>query len=504
MADDFISLVRDAPQSELEQAVRELSRTELLQLVERTEDWADERESKYHLYSPVPVADPFHASPARIRAAFGGNRSSKTTSTMVDALGQLLGEFPQSMRPPAHRLRAPIFARWCCVDFVNGIEKIAYEALQKWCPPGRMTQFLKDLRTSRFDTGSQMEFMSYDQETASFGGTARHVIVHDEEPPKEKWNENLLRLVGVNGEVILAMTPTEGMTWVYDDIWLRAGVRTFKFKDLIRKTEFPEGDPNIHVFLYDTYDNPNLSEADISLVESLITDPEERKVRFHGEFLSFAGLVYKEFDHDVHIIDPFDIPLDWPVYAALDPHPRTENAYLMMAVDPKGRKFLFDEFFAHGDYDQLATMIRVKNGKHWMVRSVIDPWALIVDQLTQTSLINELAKPPRNCRFLPASKDRARGIVRVKEVLKYERKGDKITSPPSLYVFRTMKRFRWEMARYVWDDWKRHSDKNVKQTPRDKDDHMMENLYRLLLCDPRWFDKTETEAPQDDKWRWAS
>jgi hypothetical protein len=129
---------------------------------------------------------------------------------------------------------------------------------------------------------------------------------------------------------------------------------------------------------------------------------------------------------------------------------------------------------------------------------------LIEDQLSKTTVITELAR--RGCPFIAASKDRARGIIRVREELAFERKGGELAKKPKLYFFKDLKRTRWEITHYQWDDWKRTSDRNAKQVPRDKDDHMMENLYRLLLCDPRWYDRSEAEADSgdDNTWRWAS
>jgi phage terminase large subunit-like protein len=493
--EDLVDVLRGASEREVSQALRELTRDELIALTDSTADWSDDRESKFDLYKAVPVGQAFHESPAKIRAAFGGNRSSKTTSAMVDCISQAIGRYPKSVQAPSHRFRGhPIYIRWSTVDRVNGIQKIAFDAFNRWTPLGSVLELKRDLMVADFINGSKIEFMSYEQEPQSFQGTARHIVAHDEEPPQSIWTENLLRTIGAErGEVILSMTPINGMTWSYDGIWMRAGRRTIYLDGIMRTVELPDGDPDIHVFLYDTYDNQYLTAADLKDVERLITNPDERDVRFHGKFLSFAGLVYKEWSDDVHIVEDFAIPKSWPVYVSLDPHPRTEHAYLMVAVDPKGQIFVIDEFFQHANYDQLATMIKVKEKDRWVLRRVIDPWAEIEDQLTHTTLSQELRN--RGVNFLPASKDRARGIMAVNNALHYERKGTEFTIRPKVFCFRSCKRFRWEIARYVWDDYRRDTDRNVKQTPKDKDDHMMENLYRLLLCEPRWFDKAEFDRP---------
>src|SRR5438874_1111662 len=101
MPDDLTTLLKQAPDEEVRDAIRGLKKDELLALLDRTRDYASPYETKFDLYQPVPAAVAYHASPARVRAAFGGNRSSKTTSAMVDVLSQCFGRYPQSVSPPA-------------------------------------------------------------------------------------------------------------------------------------------------------------------------------------------------------------------------------------------------------------------------------------------------------------------------------------------------------------------------------------------------------------------
>src|SRR3546814_19732760 len=52
-----------------------------------------------------------------------------------------------------------------------------------------------------------------------FAGVPRHWVHFDEEPPKPIYNECLARLVDYNGDHWITMTPVEGMTWIYDDLY---------------------------------------------------------------------------------------------------------------------------------------------------------------------------------------------------------------------------------------------------------------------------------------------
>lgn len=55
---------------------------------------------------------------------------------------------------------------------------------------------------------------SYDQGRRSFQGVGRHVILFDEEPPLEVYNEALIRTATVNGIVLLTFTPLLGLSEV--------------------------------------------------------------------------------------------------------------------------------------------------------------------------------------------------------------------------------------------------------------------------------------------------
>lgn len=59
---------------------------------------------------------------------------------------------------------------------------------------------------------SLLGFKSYDQGRRKFQGTAKHVIWDDEEPPEDVYDEQLLRLMTVNGIMIGTFTPLMGLS----------------------------------------------------------------------------------------------------------------------------------------------------------------------------------------------------------------------------------------------------------------------------------------------------
>lgn len=59
---------------------------------------------------------------------------------------------------------------------------------------------------------SHLQFKSYDQGRKTFQGTAKHIILLDEEPPFDVYSECLVRTMTVDGMVMVTATPLKGLT----------------------------------------------------------------------------------------------------------------------------------------------------------------------------------------------------------------------------------------------------------------------------------------------------
>ena len=103
---------------------------------------------------------------------------------------------------------------------------------------------------------------------------------------------------------------------------------------------------------WSVYDNPYNSKEAIAEFEAGLTR-EERECRLHGLPLNMAGLIYKEFVYDLHVL--CDPPTGWEDYHMpprnytvrvwWDYHIRLPQAVLFFATDPQGRVFVYDEIF---------------------------------------------------------------------------------------------------------------------------------------------------------------
>jgi hypothetical protein len=65
------------------------------------------------------------------------------------------------------------------------------------------------------------------------------------------------------------------------------------------------------------YDNPHINQEDY--IENLdALDKDLRDALLNGNWDSFGGKVFKEFEREHHVIEPFEIPVDWVKYMAVD------------------------------------------------------------------------------------------------------------------------------------------------------------------------------------------
>lgn len=223
-----------------------------------------------------------------------------------------------------------------------------------------------------------------------------------------------------------------------------------------------------------TYDNPFLSRQSIEEFESMLT-PEERECRIYGRPMELSGLVYKQFSIEKHVLKKVPAgwesytnpPLDYTIYVAIDPHPQTPHAVLFVAVSPEGYCFIYDEIFARLTKEQLSSEIHKRLENRNLATIKCDPWAWNRDPITETCFAEELIY--LGLPVEKASKEKSHGILHMQNAFARE---------DYVFVSPTCTRFLYEIQRYVF---------NKENRPIDKDDHMMENMYRLFINEPCYF-----------------
>lgn len=357
--------------------------------------------------------------------------------------------------------------------------------LKEWFPEGRYkaTKGGKQYESAwKTDTGWEFDIMSYEQDAKEFESATLGWAWFDE-PPTEAIFKATVSRMRKGGIIFISETPLYA-AWLYDHVIANPDT------DLAAKGQRVYIEAGVEAACKQHGVRGHLEHDHIEAMVAEYTE-DEKQARVFGKFQHLIGLRFKQFDRTIHVVRPFDINYkDFTVYEALDPHPRTPDAVLWIAVDRQGRKFVIDELWlkCQGGTEELAQKIKQKADQYRVVRRIIDPSALIPDQHTNKSLHSRLSS--LGLTYQEASKLRAQSDRRIEDSLTYQKLGvtgqEEFIKAPEVYFFDTCKRTIWELEHLRWDEWtgKSAENKGQKEKAMDKDDHEIENLGRLLIQEP--------------------
>lgn len=174
--------------------------------------------------------------------------------------------------------------------------------------------------------GTKINFKSYEQGREKFQGAGKRLIWFDEEPPKDIWEECFVRSeAGIPLDIIMTMTPVNGMTWVYDEIYLDTS------------------NEDLFVSEADWDDNPFLTEKQKAQMGRGLS-PQAMEVRKKGKFVKKFGLVCPWWQRSTHCVDMTFNP-EWHVGAALDFGFSNPACFGLIGFDYDDNINLFDGFY---------------------------------------------------------------------------------------------------------------------------------------------------------------
>ncbi len=407
----------------------------------------------------------FHKCKKRNRWVFGGNRSGKTECGAVECIWMLRGNHPYRQK------RKNVFG-WA-VSLSQQVQRdVAQAKILSYLPKSWIADItmLSGRKDSPASGGiSTLGFKSCDQGREKFQGSSLDFVWFDEEPPRDIYEECLMRIMDKRGDIFGTMTPLKGRTFIYDEIYLNH-----------RKN------PEVWHEFMNWEDNPYLSKKEAKLLENAL-DATSLDARKYGKFSEGAGLVYPEFDESVHVIEPFRVPPEWQENISIDPGLHNPLSAHWYCVDWDGNIYVIAEHFASGkDIDFHAAAIRSISAKlGWKTDNKGRISALIDSAANQRTLasaksVTELFTD-RGILVNPAvNKNIFAGISRIKAYLKQD------NGEPNLYVFKTCTNMIEEFKTYFWAD----GDAPVK-----KDDHCMDELRYFIMSRPKSAEKCEEVSP---------
>ena len=224
-------------------------------------------------------------------------------------------------------------------------------------------------------------------------------------------------------------------------------------------------------YRFTSYDNPFLSRQWLDRKKD-----DTSEAVFNQEYLArfekYTGLIYKEFDRRVHIVEPF-LPLDyWQHYRAMDFGGVNPTACLWIAVSSTDDIYVYDEYYNSGQTINFhAGLIKAKTKRN-IIGTFGDPSGnqQIMDYGAEEVYISPAVRVFKDGEDWVMS-----GINKVKDRLKVHPQ----TGKPRLYIASNCHNLIREIESYHWVE-NKYGD-NVKDQPEKKDDHALDAL-RYFMC----------------------
>ncbi len=389
-------------------------------------------------------------------ALFGGNRSGKTQAgsmlCVAVAAGRgewwvrewlRLNDLPDSVVPNEN----PSTVIASALSYGDAIAYIRPK-LKQYLPAGtKYTRWnAQDRGMAILPNGGKIYSMSADSGREKYQGQSCELVWLDEEHPYEIFEEAQMRTIdsGISNGVILTMTPLKGFTWPAN-LFLqdpKEGFVAAKISGL---------------------DNPYISSKKMMSTIAHMSD-ESKRSRLFGDFTNQAGLVYPEFDRNVHVIDSIDISDRdrYEVFVSIDFGVVNPFAALLIATDGE-RYYVLDEYFMKEKTTiQNGHAIQAKFHRYKPFNFVIcDP-----ESKDARLILN------RQCNLsnVPAPKSGKYGLIEsinlVKSSLTIQADGK-----PLLFVAKKCKNLLMEFRKYRWAKTTNGTDR-----PKKSDDHGMDAL----------------------------
>lgn len=318
-----------------------------------------------------------------------------------------------------------------------------------------------------FPSGAKIEFgfLERDADVYRYQGQAYSWIGFDEIthlPTEFGWNYLASRLRTTDPEIKTYLRCTAnpggiGASWVK-----KRYVDAFTYNE-----SFVGGDGLTRKFIPARLtDNPYLSEDGVYEQMLMSLPPVQRKQLLEGNWDINEGAAFVEFDPDVHIVTPFQIPLTWERIKGIDYGYASESACVWGAVDrTDGTLIIYRELYRKGltGEDLGAIITEMEMEDPFSVSGVLDTAAWARTGTTGPTVGESLVKQGHKLRR--ADKNRIQGKIQIHEYLKVQPSGR-----PRLQIFNTCPNLIKELQSIPLD----------KRNPEDVDTHAADHAYDAL------------------------
>ncbi len=342
------------------------------------------------------------------------------------------------------------------------------------------TKFREVEKIWNFPSGAKIEFgfLEKDADVYRYQGQAYSWIGFDEIthlPTEFGWNYLASRLRTTDPKIKTYLRCTAnpggvGAHWVKKRYLEPAEPnKSFKGEDGLTRKFIPAR----------LLDNPYLAQDGEYERMLLSLPPIQRKQLLEGNWEVNEGAAFVEFNPSVHVVPPYDLPLQWERVKGIDYGYASESCCLWAAVDPQDKTLIiYRELYKKGlTGEALGQSITEREQEEYRsVPGVLDTAAWARTGYTGPTIGEVLIKAGHKLRR--ADKNRIAGKVQIHEYLKQAT----TESRPRLQIFNTCPNLIKELQNIPLS----------KTNPEDVDTHAQDHAYDalryLIMSRPRMSD----------------
>lgn len=309
-------------------------------------------------------------------------------------------------------------------------------------------------RIARFNNGSNIVFRAFDCDTNILSAEYDLACVCQVEDIQEELYKQLFgRLSGsVMPKTFMLVEGNPKGNWVKST-----------FYDLTEEERQAK-----KIFFYNAPTTANVENLPKDYVDTLKLQYSERDFKrwAMGNWQDLYGLVFSEFDEDVNVIPPIhkeDIGSGEKILIGGDYGWRNPSAFLWGVKTYDDDIIIFDEFYKT---ECLPDELARENLRHGTFTTVMD-FAIKRPDRDGKNLWDTLIK--LGMRLVESNKDEMNNIVTVNGLFKQRR----------LFICSNCINLIWELKNYKFKEMRMGADRNLDETPVDKDNHAIDALLYL-------------------------
>jgi len=228
---------------------------------------------------------------------------------------------------------------------------------------------------------------------------------------------------------------------------------------------------DLHAYHHFTsYDNPYIDAKELEVTKNQMDD-DAYEQEIMGEFRKMSGLIYKEFNREVHMVTLPIFDTNWTYTRVLDFGFAHKSALIYFAISPDFTEiYAYDGLYISGFSErQLADVIKVKDAGKTITNPVADS--------AQPMSIAELQT--YGVHFSPVEKGKdsvKHGITKVAELLRIR----KDTGKPTLMINKYLGWIADEFEKYRWIQ-NKNDRSTVREIPYKIQDDAMDTIRYMAL-----------------------